>query len=170
MRASAKTFLVAVVGVFLFGCGKGTSASADSALPGGGKFDADASRAQIIAADSAWLRAVESKNVDSLMPYYASDAVSMSEGEKAANGTDAIRAAYVRMVKGNPRNMTLKVDAVTFSDDGTMATDYGSFGGTADGPGGKPVKFSGNYVNVWQRVDGRWVLIAEISNSAPATQ
>ena len=170
MRASARTFLIAVVGVFLIGCNKRTSASADSSLPGGGKFDADAARAQIIAADSTWVRAVQSKNVDSLMPYYASDAVSMSEGVKAADGTDAIRAAYVQMVKGNPRNMTLKVDAVTFSDDGTMASDYGSFGGTADGPGGKPVKFTGNYVNVWQRVNGRWVLIAEISNSAPLTQ
>jgi len=167
MRASAWTFLVGV-GVFLIGCNKGTSASGDSASPGGA-FDADASRAQIIAADSAWVRAVQSKNVDSLMPYYASDAVSMSEGAKAADGTDAIRAAYVKMVKTNPRDMTLKVDAVTFSDDGTMATDYGSFSGTADGPGGKPVKFTGNYVNVWQRVNGRWVLIAEISNSAPVS-
>jgi ketosteroid isomerase-like protein len=169
MRASARTFLVAVVGVFLIGCNKRTSASADSALPGGGAFDADAARAQIIAADSAWVRAVQSKNVDSLMPYYATDAVSMSEGTKAADGTDAIRAAYVKMVATNPRNMSLKVDAVTFSDDGTMASDYGSFGGTADGPGGKPIKFTGNYVNVWQRVNGRWVLIAEISNSAPTS-
>jgi ketosteroid isomerase-like protein len=169
MRASARTFLVAVVGVLLMGCSKRTSGSADSALPGGGAFDADASRAQIIAADSAWVRAVQSKNVDSLMPYYASDAVSMSEGAKAADGTDAIRAAYAKMVATNPRNMSLKVDAVTFSDDGTMASDYGSFSGTADGPGGKPIKFTGNYVNVWQRVNGRWVLIAEISNSAPVT-
>jgi uncharacterized protein (TIGR02246 family) len=169
MRANGRTFLVAVVGVFLIGCNKTTSSSADSTLPGGGAFDADAARAQIITADSAWVRAVQSKNVDSLMTYYASDAVSMSEGVKAAEGTDAIRAAYVQMVKGNPRNMTFKVDAVNFSDDGTMATDYGSFSGTADGTGGKPVKFSGNYVNVWQRVKGRWVLIAEISNSAPVT-
>jgi ketosteroid isomerase-like protein len=168
MRASARTFLVAVVGVFLIACNKRTSASADSTLPRG-EFDAETARAQIIAADSAWARAVQSKNVDSLMPYYASDAVSMSEGVKAAEGTAAIRAAYVEMVKTNPRNMTFKVDAVNFSDDGTMATDYGSFSGTSDGPGGRPVKFTGNYVNVWQRVNGRWVLIAEISNSAPVT-
>jgi hypothetical protein len=93
MRASAWTFLVAVVGVFLIGCNKTTSSSADSTLPGGGAFDADAARAQIITADSAWVRAVQSKNVDSWMTYYASDAVSMSEGAKAAEGTDAIRAA-----------------------------------------------------------------------------
>ena len=169
MRASARMFLVAVVGVFLIGCNKRTSASADSSLPGGGKFDADAARAQIIAADSAWVLAMQSKNVDSLMTYYASDAVSMNEGAKAAEGTDAIRAAYVQMIKRNPRNMTFKVDAVNFSDDGTMASDRGSLSGTADGPGVKPVNFTGNYINVWQRVNGRWILIAAINNSAPVT-
>ena len=167
MRMSTGIFLAAVVGVFSVGCNKSTSGSAGSTTASGGKFDADAARAQIVAADSAWIRAVQSKSVDSLMPYYASDAVSYSEGTKEAKGTDAIRAAYVQMVKGNPRNMNLKVDAVTFSDDGTMASDYGSFGGTSDGPGGKPINFTGNYVNVWQNVNGKWVLIAEISNSAP---
>src|SRR5215208_878451 len=140
MRANARTFLIAVVGVFLIGCGRSTPATADSTLPAAArKFDPDIARAQIIAADSAWMRAIQSKNVDSLMPYYASDAVSMSEGTKAAKGTAAIRSAYTEMVKTNPRNMTFNVDAVNFSDDGTMATDYGSFRGTADGPGGKPV-------------------------------
>jgi ketosteroid isomerase-like protein len=166
MRASARTVLVAVVGVCLIGCNKKTSPTADSTLPGG-EFNAAVARAQIIAADSAWVLAMQSKNVDSLMTYYASDAVSMNEGAKAAEGTDAIRAAYVQMVKRNPRNMTFKVDAVNFSDDGTMASDYGSMSGTADGPAVKPVNFAGNYVNVWQRVNGRWVLIVQLNNSAP---
>jgi ketosteroid isomerase-like protein len=166
MRANARTFLVAVVGVFLIGCNKRTAATADSTLPEG-EFNAAVARAQIIAADSAWVRAMQSKNVDSLMTYSASDAVSMNEGAKAAEGTDAIRAAYVQMLRRNPRNMTFKVDAVNFSDDGTMASDYGSMSGTADGPGVKPVNFTGNYVNVWQRVNGRWVLIVQLNNSAP---
>jgi ketosteroid isomerase-like protein len=62
-----------------------------------------------------------------------------------------------------------KVEAVNFSDDGTMATDYGSYSSTSDGPGGRPVKSTGNYMNVWQKVSGRWVLIAEINNAAPTT-
>jgi ketosteroid isomerase-like protein len=164
------TFFVAFVGLVAAGCNKPTPATADSTLPAGAeKFDPEVARKEIIAADSAWVRAVQAKNVDSLMPYYASDAVSMSEGTKAADGTKDIRAAYQQMVKTNPRNLKFKVESVVFSDDGTMATDYGSVSGTSDGPAGKPVNFTGNYMNVWQKVNGRWVLIAEISNSAPVS-
>ena len=170
MRASERIFLLGVVGVFLVGCNRSTPATADSTLPAGAKkFDAESARKEIIAADSAWVRAVQAKNVDSVMPYYASDAMSMSEGTKAADGRDAIRKAYEQMVKTNPRNLTFKVDAVVFSDDGTMASDYGSYSSTSDGPGGKPIKTTGNYMNLWQRVNGRWVLIAEINNAAPVT-
>jgi ketosteroid isomerase-like protein len=110
---------------------------------------------------------MQSKNIDSLMPYYAPEAVSMGEGSKAVKGTRDLRAAYNEMVKANFRDMTFKVDGVEFSDDGTMAYDHGSYSATMDGPKGKPVKIAGNYLNVWKNVGGRWVMLAEITNSAP---
>ncbi len=168
MRSTGGVLMLAVVGLFLSGCNKGTSASADSAAvaSGGKSFDKSAARAEIIRADSAWLRLVQAKNVDSLMPYYAPEAVSMSEGTKAVKGTRDLRSAYTEMVKANVRDMTFKIDGVEFSDDGTMAYDHGSYSGTMDGPKGKPVKFSGNYLNVWKNIGGRWVMVAEISNSS----
>jgi ketosteroid isomerase-like protein len=154
--------------LLLVGCGRNTAATADSAGVAT-KFDADAARAAIIAADSAWTRAVLAKNVDSLMPYYAPDALSMMEGTKAIRGTSDIRTAYRDFVKSNPRDVSLKVDGINFSDDGSMAWDHGTVVGTVDGPGGKPVKFAGNYVNVWKNLNGKWLLVAEIMNStAPA--
>src|SRR5207247_11460347 len=146
MLASKWTFVVAVVGLVLVGSNRSTPTIVDSTLPAGAKkFDAESARKEIIAADSAWVRAVQAKNVDSVMPYYASDAMSMSEGTKAADGRDAIRKAYEQMVKTNPRNLTFKVDAVVLSDDGTMASDYGSYSSTSEGPGANPIKTTGNY-------------------------
>lgn len=168
MRSNGGVLLLAVVGVFMSGCNKSTSATADSAAVAGGKtFDKDAARAEIIRADSAWMRLAMAKQVDSLMPYYASDAVSMSEGMKAVKGTRDLRASYGEMLKSNFRDMKFTSGGVDFSDDGTMAWDYGSFTGTMDGPNGKPVKISGNALNVWKKIGGRWVMVAEISNSAP---
>jgi ketosteroid isomerase-like protein len=171
MRSTGGVILLAVVGLFLSGCNKSTSASADSAaVTSSGTartFDKAAARAAILAADSAWMRGVQAKNVDSLMPYYAPDVVSMSEGTKAAKGTRDVRSAYTEMVKGNVRDLTFKSEGVDFSDDGTMAYDYGSYSGTMDGPKGKPVKFSGHALNVWKNVGGRWLMVAEISNSSP---
>jgi len=130
-------------------------------------FDKDVARAEIVRADSAWGRLVAAKNVDSLMPYYAPEAVSMSEGTKAVTGTRDLRSAYTEMVKSSMRDWGFKVDGVDFSDDGSMAFDHGSYWATVDGPKGKPVKVTGNYLNVWKKSGGRWVMLAEISNSSP---
>jgi hypothetical protein len=70
-------------------------------------------------------------------------------------------------MKANPRDLSVKIGDVNFSDDGTMAWDHGSFAGTIDGPAGKPVKIAGNFLNVWKNVDGKWVMVAEINNSSP---
>lgn len=169
MRSTGKVLLLGVVSLFVLGCSKSTSASADSAAvaSGGKSFDKDAASAEILRADSAWMRHAQAKHVDSLMPYYAAEAVSMSEGTKLAKGTSEIRSSYSEMLKANFRDMAFKSGGVEFSDDGTMAWDYGSFTGTVDGPNGKPMKVSGNALNVWKKIDGRWVMVAEISNSAP---
>jgi len=172
MRNSGGVVLLAVVGLFLSGCNKPTPATADSAVASGAsaKFDRDSARAEIVRADSAWMRLAMAKQVDSLMPYYTDDAVSMSEGVKAVKGKSGLKASYTDMLKkANFRDMSFKSGGVEFSDDGTMAWDYGSFTGTVDGPNGKPMKVSGNALNVWRKVGGRWVMAAEISNSAPVT-
>lgn len=163
MRRSAGSFVLAVAGLLLIGCDKNTAATADSSAVA---FDSAAARRAIVAADSAWMRAVLARNVDSLMPYYAPGAISMSEGSKAVTGPGEIRVSYENFMKANPRDISIKIGDINFSDDGTMAWDHGSFEGTIDGPGGKPVKVAGNYLNVWKNVNGKWVMVAEINNSS----
>ena len=168
MRSSGGILLLAVVSL-VTGCSKPTPATADSATvasgPKAGSLDKEAARADIMRSDSAWTRHFMAKNVDSLMMLYAPDAVSMSEGSKAVRGTNDIRTAYVAAVKGNMRNPTINFGGIEFSDDGTMAYDHGSFSATMDGPKGKPINASGDFLNVWKKVGGRWVMVAEISNS-----
>jgi ketosteroid isomerase-like protein len=165
--------LLAAVGMVLVGCGRSTPATADSATPAGragragAAFDKDAARAEILGNYSAFVRGMMTKNVDSLMPYYDESVVSMSEGAKAVKGRSDVRAAYNEAVKANPQGLTFQSGGVNFSDDGTMAWDYGTFSSTANDAKGKPVKSTGNFLNVWKKVDGRWRIVAEISNSAP---
>ena len=168
MRNRGGILLLAVAG-FLSACNKSTPATADSAAVASGSnsasFDKTAARAEIIRADSAWLRHMMAKNVDSLMTYYAPDIISMSEGSKPVRGTGPLRAAYTEMVKMNLRDPAISSEGVEFSDDGTMAYDYANFSATVDGPSGKPMKWSGNALNVWKKIGGRWLMVAEISNS-----
>jgi ketosteroid isomerase-like protein len=162
---------VAVIGFFLVGCGKGAAPTADSpastaSTTTSGTFDRNTARAEILGADSAFVRAMMAKNVDSLMPYYDESVVSLSEGTKAVKGRGDVRGSYNQAVKANPRDLTFESGGVNFSDDGTMAWDYGTYSSTANDAKGKPVKSAGNFLNVWKKVGGHWRIVAEISNSS----
>ena len=102
-----------------------------------------------------------SKHVDSLMVYYDPAVVSMGSG-KPIKGTTDLRAAYDKTVKSNNRNLSFQSGGVNFSNDHSMAWDYGTYTGTSDGPNGKPLTHSGSFMNVWKNVGGRWVIVAEI--------
>ena len=173
MRNSGAIVLLA--GSFLLsGCSKPTPATADSATVSGtatstttaAPFDETAARAAILGADSAYLRGMQSKNVDSLMIYYEPSVVSMSEGSKPVKGATNLRAVYDQVVKTNPRDLSFQSGGVNFSTDHSMAWDWGTFKGTSDVKG-KPVTGTGSFMNVWKNVGGRWFLVAEISNSSP---
>jgi ketosteroid isomerase-like protein len=171
MRSASAITLLAAGSLALWACNKPTPATADSAVPSGAAsttpsatFDEGAARAQILGADSAFQRAMMGKHVDSLMVYYDPDVVSMGAGAKPVKGTSDVRAMYDKAVTSNPRDLTFHSDGVSFSADHSMAWDYGTYTQTADGPGGKPVKGSGNFLNVWKNVGGKWLIVAEISN------
>jgi ketosteroid isomerase-like protein len=172
MRSSRGLTLIALAGLGLTACNKPTPATADSTLPASStarvSVDRKAGAAEILAADSAFQRAMMAKNVDSLMPYYDESVVSMGGG-KAVKGLADVRNSYIEAVKANPRDMTFHSDGVNFSDDGTMAWDYGTYTGTANDARGRPVKSAGNFLNVWKNVGGHWRIVAEISNSNGAT-
>lgn len=169
MRSKRGLVLVLTV-VSAFACYKSTPATADSAAASttasGKSFDRNAGRAEILANDSTFVRGMMAKNVDTVMCCYDNDAVSIGSG-KATKGLSDLRKSYNEAVKANARDITFQSDGVSFSDDGTMAWDYGTFSQTVDVKG-KPTKQSGNFLNVWKRVDGKWKIVAEISS--PASQ
>jgi len=165
MRSVARFTMVAVGGLLLLACYKSTPATADSTASSSTTavaFDESAARAQILGADSAFQRALQSKHVDSLMVYYDPDVVSMGAGDKPVKGTTDLRANYEKSVKANHRNLSFQSGGVKFSNDHSMAWDHGTFTETADGPNGKPVTHSGSFMNVWKNVGGRWLIVAEI--------
>jgi ketosteroid isomerase-like protein len=165
MRISSGIALLVATAV---ACYKGTPATADSAASSstatGKSFDKDAARREILGNDSAFVRGMMAKNVDSVMCCYDNDAVSIGGG-KILKGTSDLRKSYTEAVKVNARDVTFQSSGVNFSDDGTMAWDYGTFSQTVDVKG-KPTKQSGDFLNVWKRVDGKWKIAAEISSPA----
>jgi ketosteroid isomerase-like protein len=169
MRRACTVGVLGLVGLIGAGCGRSTPATADSATPAGmttSSFDKNAARREILRGDSAFVRGLTGKSIDSLMRYYDPDVVSMPEGTKAVKGMGSVRSSYAEAITANPRDMSFESGGVNFSDDGTMAWDYGTYDMTMNDPKGKPVKGAGSFLNVWKRVGGRWVIVAEINNSS----
>jgi ketosteroid isomerase-like protein len=165
MRYTGGITLLAAGGLLLSGCSRSTPATADSATASSAattSFDEKTASAQILANDSAFVRGMLTKHVDSVMMYYDPDVVSL--GTKVIKGTADLRKSYTEAVKSNPRDVTFQSGGVKFSNDHSMAWDYGTVSQTVDGPNKKPVKSSGTYLNVWKNVGGRWMIVAEISS------
>lgn len=144
--------------------GKAAASTAPAAAPADHQADA----ATIARGDSAWLRLVMAKNVDSVMTFYTPDAVSYMSEAAPAVGTDQIRAAYTDFAKATITNPKLNSSTVKFSDDGMMAYDYGTYTMTVTPPGGKPAMATGAYLNVWKKLGGEWKLAAEMSTPVAA--
>jgi ketosteroid isomerase-like protein len=110
-----------------------------------------------------WQRYIANKNVDSIVALHASDAVVMMSHAGLTRGTASIRALYTEMV--NTPGLILhwtptKIDVAS----PTVATEYGTYTESYDGPGGK-ISDAGNYVVVWHKINGRW----RIAVDAPVT-
>jgi uncharacterized protein (TIGR02246 family) len=160
-----------LVAAIVAGCSKKeTYATADSgnAMATAAPADRGADVAMIVGLDSAWLRNVMAKNVDSIMTFYTSDAVSYGFGSSPASGTDQLRALYTEFVKSSVTDPKLNSNTVNFSEDGMMAYDHGTYSMTVTPPGGKATKENGAYLNVWRKVDGQWKLVAEMSTPIAA--
>lgn len=163
-----RIIMLSVAVVLTAGCTKPASSTADTGMAAApAAVDTKADEAAIVAADSAWMRAVMAKNVDSVMVWYTPDAVSFGFGPPA-RGADQLRATYTEMVKSNMTDAKILSNTVKVSDDGKMAYDYGTYSMTVTPPGGKATKETGGYLNVWKKVDGQWKLAAEMSTPVPA--
>jgi uncharacterized protein (TIGR02246 family) len=158
----------AALSFVLGGCAKTANDGAD-APPAFAPADRTADASMLVALDSGWMRNVIAKNVDSLMTYYAPNAVSYGFGAAPGKGTDQIRALYTEMVKSTVADPAIEPGGVEFSGDGMMAYDHGTYSMTTTAPGGKPARVKGAYLNVWQKIDGQWKLVAEMSSPMPAT-
>jgi ketosteroid isomerase-like protein len=74
------------------------------------------------------------------------------------------------MVKSTITNPKIKPGTVSFSDDGTMAFDHGTYSMTVKAPGAKAANQSGAYLNVWKKMNGQWKLMAEMSTPVAASK
>jgi len=135
------------------------------------KAESDSARTAIEAAGTRWQRYYNAGKADSVAMLYAEDAVLMAPNEPLAKGRAAIQAVYSKwMALGTSSTITTtRVDA-----NGPIAVEQGTFAealkpGQHAPPGMEAmVPDTGKYVTAWKKVNGTWLMFADISNTSRA--
>ena len=111
-----------------------------------------------------WQRYIAAKKVDSIVALHTPDAVVIMSHAPLTRGSASIRALYDEMV--NTPGLILhwtptRIDVAS----PTVATEYGTYTESYDGPVGK-LSDAGNYVVIWHKINGQWRIALDAPNTA----
>ena len=159
----SSTVLLASCGVGAFLLLGGCSPAAKPA------FDPEAESAKLMARDAEWSNlSTAGKDVDSIVSYWAEDAVVMEPGQPAVEGKAAIRAYVSESLKAPGFSIHWISQKPVFSTDGTMAYMRASDEMTVPGPKG-PIALHLQGYSVWRKdADGQWRCVVDIANEKAA--
>ena len=120
----------------------------------------------IRAADAAWLKAVQAKDVDRIVSFYADDASEFPIAEPIATGKHAIRKNWEHMLGIPGLNLTWQITKIELSQSGDLAYVQSTYEASFEDPqGGKPAIEKGKAVTVWSKQGDTWKAVADIGNT-----
>lgn len=151
MRHSVARLGVLVGAVVLAGC-----ASA------GGRGSDDEGQSLI----RRWEQAAATRNADTLAAIYASDAVGMYAEAPARMGRDSIRVTWANFF--NDLYLDIAPRRVDVSATGDMAYATGRYQIRSGSPTGDLLE-TGKYLQIWKKMNGQWMVVAEMNNSDAPT-
>ena len=141
---------------------------ADINVPGGSlvSFETEmpdrqvADEAILASATAAWLEAWKAKNADALTALYAEDAALLPPNASAVFGHDAIRAAHKDAMAGSVGAELEDLEMWVAGDHGYKAGRYRMWNAAGE------LVDRGKYIEIWTKVDGKWLIHRDIWNSS----
>jgi uncharacterized protein (TIGR02246 family) len=128
--------------------------------------DVAAEEAAIRALSARWLELEGARDAGAIAGLFADDGRLVWSGQDPVVGPAAIQAFLVKEYAQNPQQTTTwATDRVIIASAGDMAVEYGNYANASTGPDGTG-SGRGNYVTVYQKVDGAWKIKADAAASA----
>ena len=113
----------------------------------------------ITSRSAIWETALNAGDIETLVANYTTDARILAPNEKAATGTEAVRAAFGSMIDAGISGSLTSMEAAVSGD---IGYNVGNYALTADGE----IVDTGKYLETWQRgTDGQWRISNDIWNS-----
>jgi len=134
------------------------------ATVGQGALAQSADERAIRAADEEWQRALAARDIEKVVSLHTPDAIYMLSHQPLISGSAAIRAGWTEALK--LPNYTVhwtptRIDVAS----PRVATEYGTYTESYVGSDGKTVSDGGNYVTIWHKVNGKWLVAVDAPNT-----
>lgn len=153
---------------FAIGCNNNAADKAETAnkatgaaAPVAAKADLAAIKADIQTLENAWAAADNARDANALAAFYADDAVSMSNNKPMAVGKAAIHKDLEEGLAKRAKGATVSYEVLDVFGDENTVTEAGKT--TVKDASGK-VTYTGKYMAVWQKRDGKYICVRDIGN------
>ena len=141
------------------GCGSQPPAPATPAV------DLAAEEKAIRAEATAWGAAIQAKNLDNTLSFYAADACILPDRMARASTPDERRKTWEAILSAPMDLASIATTDLSLSHHGDVAYETGTFTQTMKDKRGKTSTVAGKYTVVWKKqADGKWKAIVDIWN------
>ena len=118
-------------------------------------------KAEIKAIEDAWAAASNAKDVATIVGFYADDAISMNDDQPMLVGKAAIqKGVESEMAKRKPNAKTV-FETLDLYGDENRVTEVGK---TTLTDSTRKVIYTGKYMAVWEKRNGKWLTVRDMSN------
>ncbi|MFC1475071.1 YybH family protein [Candidatus Zixiibacteriota bacterium] len=128
------------------------------------RVDIEAEVAEINKLDSLWQEAMNAKDSEKTASFFSADGLMMPSNSPAIKGHEKIKEYFDAWLPDTNVISTFTPKIIEVAASGDLAYDQGTYHfemKTADGT----LKVDGKYIIIWQKINGEWKAIADISNS-----
>ncbi|MCC6281072.1 MAG: nuclear transport factor 2 family protein [Saprospiraceae bacterium] len=146
----------------LFAACQQTPAPLPAAVQETPKPDLAKLKAEIQAIENDWAKASNAKDMATVVAFYADDAISMTNNKPMITGKAAIKAEIeAEFAKRKDASAVVNFETLDVYGDEKVVTEVGKT--TVKDATGK-VTYAGKYMAVWEKRNGKWLTIRDISN------
>jgi uncharacterized protein (TIGR02246 family) len=140
--------------------------ASDSAMAGPAKVDKQGEEQAIRDLSGKWVQMFAANDTSGIAALFADDGYEMPPNAKAMKGPDEVRKGIGEMLRTAKNfKLTFAPSSITIGDAGDLAVERGTYQESFTGPKGKKIEDHGNYVTVYQKVNGQWKVLADINAS-----
>jgi len=118
-------------------------------------------KAEIKAIEDAWAAASNAEDVATVVGFYADDAISMNDDKPMHVGKAAIQKGIEEEMAKRKGNSAVAFETLDLYGDENRVTEVGKT--TVTDSTGKVI-YAGKYMAVWEKRNGKWLTIRDISN------